>query len=74
MNRRYACWTDDELKRLAAIVAAGGTPLRAAAALKRNLISCKNKARKLGTPFTPVRITRKKIREKCAEAERTPVR
>jgi adenine/guanine phosphoribosyltransferase-like PRPP-binding protein len=62
MNRRYACWTDDELKRLAAIVAASGTPLRAAA------------ARNLGTPFTPVRITRKKIREKCAEAERTPVR
>jgi len=36
MNRRYACWIDDELKRLAAIVAAGGAPLRAAAALKRN--------------------------------------
>lgn len=30
-------WTYEELKRLAAIVAAGGTPLRAAAALNRGI-------------------------------------
>jgi len=57
MNRRYACWTDDELKRLAAIVAAGGTPLRTAAA--RNLV---RHSRQCGS-------REKKIREKCAEAE-----
>jgi hypothetical protein len=49
-----------ELKRLAAVVAACGTALRAAAALKRNLISSQNKARQLGTPNTPARITRRK--------------
>jgi hypothetical protein len=65
MNRHYEQWTDEELKRLAAIVAAGGTALRAAAALKRNLLSCQNKARQLDTPNTPVRITRRNSRERC---------
>jgi GcrA cell cycle regulator len=63
-------WSVEELKRLAEIVASGATPLRAAAALKRNLSSCKNQARKLGTPFTPVWKMRKAIRDKCAAAEK----
>jgi GcrA cell cycle regulator len=63
-------WSDEELRRLAEIVASGATPLRAAAALKRNLLSCKNQARKLGTPFTPVWKMRRDIREKCAAAEK----
>ena len=63
-------WSDKELKRLAELAASGATPLRAAAALKRNLSSCKNQARKLGTPFTPVWKMRRAIWEKCAAAEK----
>jgi GcrA cell cycle regulator len=63
-------WSDAELNRLAELAASGATPLRAAAALKRNLSSCKNQARKLGIPFTPVWKMRKAIREKCAAAEK----
>jgi GcrA cell cycle regulator len=63
-------WSDEDLKLLAELAASGATPLRAAAALKRNLLSCKNQARKLGTPFTPVWKMRKAIREKCAAAEK----
>jgi hypothetical protein len=61
-------WTDDDLKRLAAIVAAGGTPLRASAALRRSIAACRNQARKIGTPFTPMQIARKTIKAKCAAA------
>jgi GcrA cell cycle regulator len=63
-------WSDEDLKRLAELAASGATPLRAAAALKRNLLSCKNQARKLGIPFTPAWKMRKAIREKCATAQR----
>jgi GcrA cell cycle regulator len=62
--------SDQELKRLGEIVASGATPLRAAATLKRNRLSCKNQARKLGTPFTPLWKMRKAIRAKCAAAEK----
>jgi hypothetical protein len=44
MNGQYACGTDGKLNRLAAIVAAGGTPLRVTA-LKRNLIGAFMSAR-----------------------------
>ena len=70
MKRRYKAWSDEELKRLAAIVAAGGSPVRAAAALKRRIASCQNQARKMGTPFKSLLITRKAVRERCAAAER----
>ena len=70
MSKIRKPWTDDDLKRLKAIAAAGGTPLRAAAALKRNLASCQSKARELGTPFTPIRTIRRNFKERCAAAER----
>jgi hypothetical protein len=62
-------WSDADLKKLAAIVADGGTAIRAAAALKRSSMSCKTRARKLGTPFPPTWKVRKAVREKCAVAE-----
>jgi hypothetical protein len=68
MNKRP--WTEDELKQLSALVAAGGTALRAAARFKRSIISCRSQARKIGAPFTHVRITRMNMRAKCAEAEK----
>jgi len=58
------------LKRLVEIVAAGGTAVRAAAALKRTIASCRNQARKMGTPFRSAHTARKEMREKCAAAER----
>jgi hypothetical protein len=54
-------WTEEELKQLAAIAAAGGTPFRAAARLKRGMISCQIQARKMGVPFQHLKIRRKKI-------------
>ena len=63
-------WSNEDLKRLAAIVVAGGTPFRAAAALNRGIMSCQAQARKMGTPFSPQQVIRKRIREKCEAAER----
>ena len=42
MKSRKTKWSDEELKQLAEIVAAGGTPLRAAAKLNRNMTSCRS--------------------------------
>ena len=37
---------------------------------QRNMASCKNQARKLGTPFTPVWKTRRNIRARCAAVKK----
>jgi hypothetical protein len=74
MKSRKTKWSDEELKQLAEIVAAGGTPLRAAAKLNRNMTSCRIQARALGAPFTPLRVRRKSLLQKCAAAEKMPVR
>lgn len=63
-------WNNEDLRRLAEIAAAGGTAVRAAAALKRRVVSCQQKARELGKPFKSVRDARKKMKEKFAAAER----
>ena len=68
--RIVRAWSEADLKKLAAIIAIGGTALRAAAALKRSSASCKTQARRLGTPFTPVWKVRKEIREKCTLAKK----
>jgi len=70
MKLRKNKWSEEELTQLAEIVAAGGTPLRAAAKLKRNMTSCRIQARALGTPFSPLRVRRKNLRQKCAAAEK----
>jgi len=49
--------TDDDLKRLAAIVATRDKPLRASAASQRSVAACRIQAWKIGTPFTPMQIT-----------------
>jgi hypothetical protein len=72
MNKRP--WTDQELKQLAALVAAGGTLFRAAAKFDRSIASCRNQARAMGVPFTPMRVARMNIREKCAAAEKSAAR
>jgi hypothetical protein len=67
-------WTDDELKQLAAIVAAGGTAFRASAKLYRRMAACRDQARAMGTPFEPLDIRRRKMSAKCAAAERELMR
>src|SRR5882762_1781697 len=67
-------WSEDELKQLAAIVAAGGTAFRAAAKFNRSMINCTNQARAIGTPFTPVSKMRRNIKAKCAAAEKALAR
>jgi hypothetical protein len=74
MKSRKTKWSEEELKQLAEIVAAGGTPLRAAAKLNRNMTSCRIQARVMGTPFAPLRVRRKILLQKCAAAEKLPVR
>jgi hypothetical protein len=68
MNKRP--WTDQELKQLSVLVAAGGTALRASAKFNRSKASCRNQARAMGTPFIHSRIVRMNIRAKCEAAEK----
>jgi hypothetical protein len=74
MRGRKGGWTGDELKQLAAIVAAGGTAFRAAAKFKRSIDACRNQARVMGTPFEPPHVRRRNIVAKCAAAERALAR
>jgi hypothetical protein len=74
MRQRKREWTDDELKQLVAIVAAGGTAFRAAAKFKRSIGVCRQQARAIGTPFETLRVRRKRILAKCAAAEKALTR
>lgn len=74
MRARKSEWTEDELKQLAAIVAAGGTAFRAAAKFKRTVQACRNQARAMGTPFEPLYIRRRNFVAKCVAAEKAYVR
>jgi hypothetical protein len=74
MTARKSEWTDDELKQLASIAAAGGTAFRAAARFKRSINACRNQARAMGTPFEPLHVRRRNIVAKCAAAEKAWVR
>jgi hypothetical protein len=44
-------WTEDQINLLKEMVKNGASPVRAAAALKRSLVSVKSRARSLGTRF-----------------------
>jgi hypothetical protein len=48
-------WSSEELNRLNRLVAQGASAARAAAALNRKIVSVRNQARKLGTPFPTTR-------------------
>ena len=53
-------WTEAEDDRLRVFVAQGASVVRVAAALKRKVISVRQRARKIGCPFPPLRIARQK--------------
>jgi hypothetical protein len=59
--RLKTTWTDADNERLKAFVASGVSLARAAAAFNRRLNSVRYQARKLGTPFPPLRDFRKKL-------------
>jgi hypothetical protein len=54
-------WTEADNERIRQFVKQGTSALRAAAALKRTIISVRAQARKIGTPFPTVRDVRKKF-------------
>jgi hypothetical protein len=68
MRPRKSEWTDDELKQLASIDAAGGTAFRAAAKFKRSINACRNQARVMG--FEPLYVRRRNILAKRVAAEK----
>jgi len=54
-------WTEEDNARLREFVAQGASIIRAAAALDRSIRNVRIQARKLGAPFPPMRIFRKKF-------------
>jgi transposase-like protein len=56
-------WTPEENERLKAMIAKGDPPFRMVAAFKRNLISVRSQARKLGIHFPSIRQTRREMNE-----------
>jgi hypothetical protein len=54
-------WTEADNERIRQFVKQGTSALRAAAALKRTIISVRAQARKIGTPFPTVNEARKKL-------------
>jgi hypothetical protein len=70
MRSRNGKWSEEELKQLAAIVAAGGTPVRAAAKFNRRIASCRSQTRKMGVPFENSQTKRRNFLAKCAAAEK----
>jgi hypothetical protein len=61
-------WTPEQIARLEAMIDAGATAFRAAAAMKRTIISVQTKARQLGKPFPHVRAIRRARLAKEAQA------
>jgi GcrA cell cycle regulator len=61
-------WTKEEDERLRALVAQGASVVKAAAALKRKIVSVRTRARVLGCPFPPLRAVRQKWAETQDEA------
>jgi hypothetical protein len=74
MKLRKSKWSEEDSRELAAMVAAGGTPFRAAVRLNRSISSCQIQARKMGVPFENSTIRRKNILAKCAAAEKALAR
>jgi hypothetical protein len=54
-------WTDEDNARLREFVAQDASIIRAAAAFNRSIKNVRIQARKLGAPFPPMRVFRKKL-------------
>jgi hypothetical protein len=60
MRRLIEPWTPLEDETLKALAAQGASIFKAAAAIRRTTHSTRARAKKLGCPFPPLRIARKK--------------
>ena len=58
---KKAVWTGEQNERLKAFVAQGVSIIRAAAVFNRTITSVRIQARKVGAPFPPMRVFRKKF-------------
>ena len=72
MIRKSPVWTPAENARLKDLVAGGATFIKAAAALNRTTTSVRNQARKLGSPFQPIKEVRKKWAQSPSNLWRQP--
>jgi hypothetical protein len=60
VKRLKKAWMPDENERLKAFVAQEVSVVRAAAVFKRSITGVRNQARKLGAPFPPMKVFRRK--------------
>jgi hypothetical protein len=58
MRRLLEPWTTQDDERLKALATQGASVVKAAAALKRKIVSVRVRARALGCPFPPLRAVR----------------
>ena len=72
IGRKGAVWAEQDVEHLKRLVAGGVSPLRAAAALKRSIVSVKAKARLLKTPFLTDRDARKLREARYVAATKPP--
>ena len=63
MAVKKTSWTPEENERLKDFVAKNVSIVKVAGALKRTTTSLRNQARKLGTPFPPMKEFRKRFRD-----------
>jgi hypothetical protein len=63
-----AGWTPEQIVRLEMLLDAGASAVRAAAALRRTIISVQQKARQIGRPFPHKRAVKRARLAKEAEA------
>jgi hypothetical protein len=68
--RTNKAWTEEENQRLKAYVAQDVSIVRVAGALDRTIASVRNQARKLGAPFPPMRVFRKKLADVLSSSGR----
>lgn len=61
-------WTEDDIARLKAHVASGGSAARAATIFKRSILAIKQAARREGCPFPHDFALRRKLRDLIGES------
>jgi hypothetical protein len=70
MSVHRGVWNDEQLELLRKFATGGASLLRASVALKRPMLSVRNKARELGTPFAHGRDVKRLRDAKISVAEK----
>lgn len=63
-------WMPSQIEELRNLIAAGASPVKAAARLKRSTVSVQIKAKDLGCPFTDKRVLKRRRLMREAEVRR----